>query len=158
MVLGMLAAPVAAINGGVKGLWIVYFLIGLFAGPQHPAFNTMVSAWFPQRYAGTPAHAVNKTKQKCNPAVLDDNVITLTMKSKSRFFDSNLKPPPLPNHILSFYNACSELPWASSICEAGPVTGNFVALFVAPQIASRFGWYVWIFRIRHNRRLSTSVD
>ena len=96
MVLGMLAAPVAAINGGVKGLWIVYFLIGLFAGPQHPAFNTMVSAWFPQRYAGTPAHAVNKTKQKCNPAVLDDNVITLTMKSKSRFFDSNLKPPPLP--------------------------------------------------------------
>lgn len=52
MSLGMLMAPHTADLYGSSGLWIIYFLMGLFAGPQHPAYNSMVAAWFPQKELG----------------------------------------------------------------------------------------------------------
>jgi len=82
MSLGMLIAPHTAHLFGSSGLWVIYFLMGLFAGPQHPAYNSMAAAWFAQEDLGK----------------------------------------------------------VSSICEAGPVAGNLVALVVGPAVAASYGW------------------
>jgi len=89
MVLAMMTAPHVADIAGASGLWVIYFHMGLFAGPQHPAYNAMVAAWFPQ----------------------------------------------------------DELGKVSSLCEAGPVAGNLLAIVVAPTIASTYGWRYsfWVF-------------
>ena len=82
MTAGMLLAPAAASAGGATGLWFIYMLMGLFSGPQHPAYNTMVAEWFSQEELGS----------------------------------------------------------VSSICEAGPVLGNLIALLVGPTLAAAYGW------------------
>ena len=44
MVVAMMTAPHLADIAGASGLWVIYFHMGLFAGPQHPAYNAMVAA------------------------------------------------------------------------------------------------------------------
>jgi len=49
---GMLLGPTAADLAGMHGLYGIYFCIGLFAGPQHPASSAMTAAWIPQSELG----------------------------------------------------------------------------------------------------------
>jgi len=48
----MLLGPMVAMSSGVAGLHWLYFLMGLFAGPSHPAVNASMSEWFPQEEMG----------------------------------------------------------------------------------------------------------
>mmetsp|Transcript_72149 Transcript_72149/g.143091 ORF Transcript_72149/g.143091 Transcript_72149/m.143091 type:complete len:452 (+) Transcript_72149:26-1381(+) len=50
--IGMLFGPTVADLSGMPGLYVIYFSIGIFAGPQHPACSAMTSAWVPQSELG----------------------------------------------------------------------------------------------------------
>lgn len=66
MTVNMILAPEIARLFGWQGLWLAYFLMGFFAGPQHPAYNAMAAAWFPQDELGTPRLALNPTISSLN--------------------------------------------------------------------------------------------
>mmetsp|Transcript_104122 Transcript_104122/g.335716 ORF Transcript_104122/g.335716 Transcript_104122/m.335716 type:complete len:459 (-) Transcript_104122:128-1504(-) len=49
---GSFLAPTLAASHGAQGLYWLYFAMGLFIGPQQPAYSAMVSVWFPASELG----------------------------------------------------------------------------------------------------------
>lgn len=73
MAVGMCLAPMAvdtSAGSGATPLWFLYFTMGLFAGPQHPGYNAMIVAWFPQ-------HELGKVSAICEAGPVFGNLLAL---------------------------------------------------------------------------------